>query len=64
MKNTTQQVADLLGFLIKDAERHGLTEIRISVARARTILADLETPTPKTLRMPRFFDRLDEIHAL
>ena len=65
MKNTTQrQVADLLDFLIKDAERHGSTEIRMTVARARTILADLETPTPATLKTPGFFKRLDAIHAI
>lgn len=60
---TSKELADLLKFEIRNAERHGLKEIRISVSRARTLLADIDTPTPAKLKTPGFFHRLDKIHA-
>lgn len=35
------KITHLLEFLIKEAEKHGLTEIKISVARAKTIIKDI-----------------------
>jgi hypothetical protein len=60
----------LLYVCIKQAERHGLDEIRISTTRAREIHRDiviarkaLEKPAPAP-KVPSFHRRLDAIHNL
>jgi hypothetical protein len=58
----------LLYVCLKQADRHGLSEIRISTARVREIHREiviarksLEKPTPK---VPSFHSRLDAIHNI
>jgi hypothetical protein len=68
MKNThavIHSIAPLLRVQIKGAERHGLSEIRISTARAREILnlaiaAEKEMEVKKPIQ-PRHFSHLDRI---
>ena len=57
-------IEPLLNVCIKQAERHGLSEIRISTARAREIHREiiiarksLEKPAPKD---PAYFRHLDQ----
>jgi hypothetical protein len=61
-------IEPLLNVCIKQAERHGLSEIRISLPRAREIHREiviarkaLEKPAPKA---PSFHARLDAIHNI
>ena len=60
-------IESLLHSQVKMAEVHGLETLpHISVARARTILADIravksDIKTPKN--EPTYFNRLDKIHA-
>jgi hypothetical protein len=62
MTNQTQQLHDLLSFLIREANAHGLPEIRISLPRARTMLADLKvTPAkPAQEKTPAYYKKLDK----
>lgn len=66
-KNRNLQIlADLLAFELRNADRHNLPEVRITKARARTILEDLRaelSTTKAPSREPKFFNRLDTIHA-
>jgi hypothetical protein len=60
-----QILGDLLAFELRNAERHGLSEIRITAARARTILSDIRSitekaPAPKNRREPAYFNHLDK----
>jgi len=76
MKTTLRQAASLVASYdamfkcaIKQAEHHGLAEIRISTARARSLYNDLvilekalcEPPTPRTSTFG--FNRLDAIFS-
>ena len=67
LNNTITNIEGVISFGIKQAERHGLEEVRITVPRARQMLIDLrnakkEYTKPKNTT-PRFFSHLDEIHA-
>jgi hypothetical protein len=63
---TNKQIHDLFSFLIREADIHNLPEIKISVARARTILADLkvETAKPTLQKTPAFHKKLDRAFGL
>lgn len=62
-QRTLDEIASLLGYLIKDAERHGLQEIRITVPRARKIIHEIAAcKKPRVApRDPKFFRHLDNI---
>lgn len=63
MSNT--QLHDLLSFLVRQADAQGMSEIRITTARARTMLADLKpskTAAPKA--QPSYFRRLDKAFGI
>jgi hypothetical protein len=51
----------LLKLLLKHAEQHRLSNITLSVARVRTILAGLRTAYPKSTRpkLPSYYRKLD-----
>ena len=65
--NLLSNIESWLHSQVKMAEAHGLETLpHISVARARTILADIravqaDTKPPKS--EPTYFNRLDKIHA-
>jgi len=60
-------IESLLHSQVKMAEVHGLETLpHISVARARTILADIravKTDSKPPKSEPTYFNRLDKIHA-
>ncbi len=62
---TATHLHDLLSFLVRQADAHGLDNITISTARARTMLADLkprkETKAPAT---PKYFQKLDKAFGI
>jgi hypothetical protein len=63
MSNT--QLHNLLSFLVRQADAHGLSEIRISTARARTILADLKPSKPAPAKAePSYFRKLDKAFGI
>jgi len=62
--NTTQ-IHDLLSFLVRQAEMHNMPEIRITTARARTILADMKASKPAPVKAePSHFRKLDKAFGI
>ena len=60
-------IEPLLNVCIKQAERHGLNEIRISLPRAREIHREIviaRKSLEKPVKVPSFHARLDAIHNL
>lgn len=60
-------VEPLLNVCIKQAERHGLSEIRISLPRAREIYREIlisRKSLEKPPKIPSFHARLDTIHNI
>jgi hypothetical protein len=62
---TNTQIYDLLSFLVRQAEAHDLSEIRITTARARTILADMKASSPAPVKAePSHFQKLDKAFGI
>jgi hypothetical protein len=60
-------IEPLLNVCIKQAERHGLSEIRISLPRAREIHREIviaRKSLEKPSKIPSFHARLDTIHNI